>query len=206
MAEKIKTPEETFLAVSSEDYNHFGCPHCGFFNGPVGPHDESTFSCGECKAPLHVLPNGKLKATIGHGIGEDKFFYPILIKHPKEGTPYHTAPDRRPDDGNGEFFNSRPVGYDMVTCFCCKDKNKVNQSMNNIAGFVVCKEAGERVIALFDTYTGGARLDYRPHQPNYVQVKIGACKKHFANLEKLAELVSDGVITRKKIKEAMNLT
>lgn len=72
--------------------------------------------------------------------------------------------------------------------------------LNNIAAFVQCKEAGERVVAMFPQ---GAWLDYRDYEPDRVQVKIGACDKHLPNLQKLYELTREGVITNAHINEAL---
>lgn len=61
------------------------------------------------------------------------------------------------------------------------------------------KAAGERVVAMFQR---GARLDYREHEPDYVQVKIGACDKHLANLQKLDQLAGKGIITQEMVHQA----
>ncbi len=47
--------------------------------------------------------------------------------------------------------------------------------MANIAAFVTSKEEGEEVVRWFGD---GAYLDFRPSEPNWIQVKIGACEKH----------------------------
>ena len=72
--------------------------------------------------------------------------------------------------------------------------------LNNIAAFVQGKTAGERVVAMFKT---GARLDYRDYEPDRVQVKIGACNRHKANLERLDGLTSDGVLTQDMVTQTM---
>lgn len=74
--------------------------------------------------------------------------------------------------------------------------------LNNIAAFVQCKEAGERVVRMFKK---GARLDYRDHEPDRVQVKIGACDTHLPNLVRLEYFCSDGMVNRKKILDAREL-
>jgi len=75
---------------------------------------------------------------------------------------------------------------------------------NNIAAFVQCKDAGQRVV---DMFKHGAWLDYRVSEPDRVQVKVGACDKHKKNLQKLDELTSsaDGVITSEMIETAVSL-
>ena len=66
--------------------------------------------------------------------------------------------------------------------------------MHNIAAFVASKDAGERIVAMFER---GAWLDYREYEPNWIQVKIGACDKHKQNLELLERLTIEekGFIT-----------
>jgi hypothetical protein len=68
--------------------------------------------------------------------------------------------------------------------------------------FVTSKEDGEAVTALFKT---GARLDYRDYEPNWIQVKVGSCKEHYPNLERLHDKVSTYPhrITEQVIQEAM---
>jgi hypothetical protein len=76
-----------------------------------------------------------------------------------------------------ERFTSRGMGLDNTPgCFICGGEPHL---YNNISGFVESKEAGERIVALFPK---GARLDYRPSEPKWIQVKIGACDKHKAAL------------------------
>jgi hypothetical protein len=91
-------------------------------------------------------------------------------------------PDDRPEIG--EYFSPRGVGYDL-------------------AGFVRTKQAGERVIEMFKKVIGkncGTWLDYRIHEPNWIQVKVQECD---CNLEKLHNLIIErkGIITEEMIKE-----
>ena len=73
-----------------------------------------------------------------------------------------------------------------------------------MAAFVTDKEAGERVIALYEKWRLHAKLDFRPSEPNWVQVKVGACDKHLPNLEKLTRLCSeDGKINSAKIVQSL---
>ena len=102
-----------------------------------------------------MLGKGLLKSAIGFGD-----FYPELQEHPRIGIPSHGRPDKRPE-GGGEFFQSRPIGLDRVDCFVCGTGDRDGKGhimLNNIAAYVRCKEAGERVVAMF---TKGAWLDYR---------------------------------------------
>ena len=82
-------------------------------------------------------------------------------------------------------------------CFVCGGKEGLH---DNIAAFVQCKESGQRILNMFSC---GARLDYREFEPDRVQVKIGACKKHLENLKKLDDSTKgSGIITEDGIKEA----
>lgn len=120
----------------------------------------------------------------------------MLQPHPRRGIPKHGRPDKKPD-GGGEFFRSRGIGLDLTPgCFVCGGEKVLR---NNIAAFVQCKKSGKRVVALFSQ---GAWLDYRRHEPDRVQVKIGACVEHRPNLEKLDALTQDGIITTARIRAA----
>jgi hypothetical protein len=72
---------------------------------------------------------------------------------------------------------------------------------DNISGFVESKAAGKRVVALFD---GLARLDWRPREPNWIQVKVGAVADRLPALERLYDLVraNGGVLTREIVAAA----
>lgn len=183
------------IAVSSAEFNEFGCPHCGYRSGyaRVSIGGAAVFWCGsdECGKTFCLLGEGVTKSPFGFGD-----FYPELEPHPRQGIPSHGRPDTAPD-GGGEFFRSRGIGTDVTPgCFVCGGNKG---AYNNIAAFVQCKEAGERVVAMFPQ---GAWLDYRESEPDRVQVKIGACDAHLPNLGKLHELTKDGVITAAHISEA----
>lgn len=186
--------DTSVIAVSASEHEKFGCPYCGYRSGSTPIHGGGTYAwvCGECKKTSCVLADGVAKSRIGFGD-----VYPELQPHPRQGTPKHGRPDTRPD-GGGEFFRSRGLGLDRTPgCFVCGGEEALR---NNIAAFVQCKDAGERVVRMF---LRGARLDYRERSPDRVQVKLGACNAHKANLEKLHALVTkDGVITSERIVEA----
>ena len=183
------------IAVSGIEFIEFGCPHCGYRSGtsPISGHGSAVFKCGsaDCGKISCILAQGITKSSIGFG-----GFYPELQAHPRRGIPSHGQPDKRPE-GGGEFFRSRGIGMDHCSCFVCGTKGLVY--LSNIAAFVQCKEAGERVVAMFSQ---GARLDYRAHEPDRVQVKIGACDEHLSNLERLDTLTRDGIITKARITSA----
>lgn len=85
-----------------------------------------------------------------------------------------------------EAFRSRGIGLDWTPgCFVCGGEDGLR---SNISGFVKSKEAGERVVAMFDH---GARLDWREFEPLWIQVKIGACTAHVSDLQRLSSATVD---------------
>jgi hypothetical protein len=58
----------------------------------------------------------------------------------------------------------------------------------DLAAFVEGKDGGERVVEMFERAGATACLDYREREPNWVQVKIGACQHHLPALERLYDL------------------
>lgn len=190
-----ETAAPPVIAVSESDHKQFGCPTCGYRSGHshVSFSGAMTWRCGECDTTCVVLAEGVDVSPIG--FGQD---HPELQTHPREGIPSHGRPDERPKSG-GEFCEPRPVGMDRTPgCFICGGDDDLH---HNFAGFVRCKESGERVVTMFEH---GVRLDYREHEPDRVQVKIGACREHKPNLEHLQQAVrTDGIITEKRIAKAI---
>jgi len=83
----------------------------------------------------------------------------------------------------GVYFLSRGIGTDTTPgCFVCGGETKP-WGYSNIAAFVNSKEAGEQCVAMFGGK--GAWLDYRGHEPSWIQVKVGACDAHLPNLKVL---------------------
>jgi len=186
---------QTIVAISAADLQKFGCPYCGYRSGysPISGHGAAAWDCGECGRTCCILGEGNTKSSIGFGS-----FYPELQDHPRHGIPKRGRADKQPDCG-GEFFRSRGIGLDITPgCFVCGGDKRL---LNNIAAFVQCKEAGVRVVNMFQQ---GARLDYRDFEPDRVQVKVGACNAHLPNLRRLDELTRDGVITSVHISEAVD--
>lgn len=86
-----------------------------------------------------------------------------------------------------EWFSARGIGMDWTLgCFVCGGEDGLR---TNVSGFVRSKSAGEHVVEMFRR---GARLDYREREPNWIQVKIGACPVHVGNLELLQRLTVEG--------------
>jgi len=195
---------ESPVAVCVTEMDKWGCPKCGYRSGYKFIQDGSTtlWQCGSCSVSCLVLAVGITESTLG--VNGNK--YPKLQDHPRAGIPKHGTEDQKPEEG--EYFNSRGIGLDHVEhCFVC-GKDTKHEFVSNIAGFVKCKDSGERVVKMFG---GWARLDYRDIEPDRVQVKIGVCpphkradgtlldKGHMPELEKLEELIHDGIITSEKI-------
>lgn len=193
------TKEEfTEIAISQDEFNKWGCPHCGYrsVTTPISGQGAACAFCGECRKGFHIL---------AEGISESPFSTagkaPKLQEHPRKGIPKHGNPDLRPENGIGEFFRSRGLGFDYkLKCFCCGET--AQGVLHNISGIVQCKDSGERIVEMLGDKKEGVFLDYRERMPDYVQVKIGACEQHKSNLEKLHYSVDDGIITEEKIKAA----
>jgi len=179
------------IAVNWRDARAYGCPYCGYRSSSshISCGGCSVATCGDCRGVFHVLADGLEESAVSSK-GEG---HPKLQDHPRAGIPSHGRPDRHP-----EFFYSRGVGMDHTPgCFICGGEAGLHA---NISGFVQCKAAGERVITMFET---GARLDYRDFEPDYVQVKVGACEKHKGALEALHQKTKCcGVISEDIIKKA----
>jgi hypothetical protein len=173
-------------AISWEDFENYGCVNCGCeFAYSQGVQDTLTnpVECGECKTNFVILSSGVVRSSIGFSLPRkpgmsQEVYYPFLEVHPRKGTskrPY-VRPDIRPETG-GEYFEPRRPGYDL-------------------AGFVKCKQAGERIVAMFAGALGKepkTYLDYREKEPDWIQVKV---HKEEADVDKLYELTKEtGIIT-----------
>lgn len=202
------------IAVLMSDVNKWGCPSCGYRSGsmPIQMGGTGVWRCGECGESCFVLADGLEETSFGiddqgttvipmRGSELDASIKRFKrVAHPREGTPSHGRPDQRPPQG-GEYFGSRGPGVDRAPgCFVCPraenppTKREDMEMFHNIAAFVVTKEAGERVVAMFGR---GAWLDYRERTPDRIQVKVGACETHLRNLEALHSVTSraEGVLT-----------
>lgn len=88
-------------------------------------------------------------------------------------------------------FRPRGVGVDSVPCcFVCGDPSECQAGgalMANVAAFVENKASGHLIVSWFKDK---ARLDYRDFEPNWIQVKVGACTAHGEELKKLAEITA----------------
>lgn len=94
--------------------------------------------------------------------------------------------------GRSLRFSSRGVGLDICPgCYVCGATVRhegANDYLNNISAYVSSVQDGEEIVSWFKR--GGARLDVRPREPGYLQVKIGACDAHVDNLQRLSNATS----------------
>lgn len=179
MMEEASVSVTRMDAYSASDMQKWGCPKCGYRSGSsmMSMGGAATWACGECGGGT-ILLHDSLKETPPSWVNPTA----KLAKHPREGQPAHGRPDKRPPEG-GDFFRSRGVGLDEVpSCFVC-GADRSGEYSPNISAFVQCKEAGERVVC--DLFQGRARLDFREHEPDYLQVKVGTCKEHESYLDEL---------------------
>jgi hypothetical protein len=108
-----------------------------------------------------------------------------------------TGSNERLPEGS-EHFHCRGIGKDYTPgCFVCGGPSTL---YHNISGFVASREAGVNIVRWFGG--AGAILDYRVHEPNWIQVKIGSCDAHLPHLRKLDELTASSVITGDVVKRA----
>lgn len=71
---------------------------------------------------------------------------------------------------------SRGVGGGQGTCLVCGQHTMGGE----LSMFVYDKEEGELAVEIIGQ---GAWLDFRPHEPNWVQIKVNCCPKHIKSLE-----------------------
>jgi hypothetical protein len=68
-------------------------------------------------------------------------------------------------------FQSRGIGLETSRgCFVCAGGSELR---SNLAAFVKSREDGEAIVRLFGR---GTHFDYRPFEPNWLQVKVGLAK------------------------------
>lgn len=154
--------------------------------------NQLTNARGQIHDIIHAYPGFKDRFDSAEGLLTCGISY---LYHVKQEMEQHTI---RHEDG--VKFNPRGIGSDYTPgCFCCGGDKDL---YSNISGFVSSKADGEKVVGMFST---GVYLDFRDYEPNWIQVKIGACKDHLPNLEHLYRLmVGEHVITPKKIASAQS--
>lgn len=102
-------------------------------------------------------------------------------------------PIRCTSRGTGKEFN--------LSCFVCIGEMTLRE---NLSFFVYSRQEGECAEALFGF---GARLDYREFEPDWIQVKVGACDKHITNLDSLHQQLAEYKhITADIVKKARSIS
>lgn len=101
-------------------------------------------------------------------------------------------------------FSPRGIGLDICPCcFICGAERRnpeANDYLHNIAAFVSSKEEGGKIALWFSDYANvhnGARLDFRATEPDWIQLKVGACDKHLPYLEMLYNMTRQYGLIRK---------
>lgn len=111
--------------------------------------------------------------------------------------------------GESLQFSTRGIGLDACTgCFVCKatarSEKETNSYMSNISAFVKSKAEGEKIVEWFGF---GAWLDFREHERDWIQIKIGACDNHIPQLESLSKKTTvHGIIRQVDILNAREMT
>jgi hypothetical protein len=104
---------------------------------------------------------------------------------------------------DAEMYSPRGIGLNTTACFVCNSA-PLRYYQDDMAAFVAGREGGERVVAMFEAAGAHARLDFRESEPNWVQVKIGACPMHKPNLVLLGYMTATkGEITPKILAEVL---
>lgn len=110
-----------------------------------------------------------------------------------------------PQEDVSEEFSPRGIGNNWLKCFVCGEGGG-DKVQSDMAAFVQDKESGQRVVAMFAGIESLAVLDFRPHEPDWVQVKVGACEQHLPQLESLYQLTRvDGRISLRVVKQALGI-
>ena len=175
-------------AIHWGDFEKWGCPMCGsdYVHSSFRMGNEVPVTCGECKHEFVLLPDNMRFSSFKQGCDDGTSYHVEVYDHPRAGIPKHKykAPDVRPD-GDGEYWKPRGIGYDL-------------------AGFVKSKEAGERIVAMFEKALGKKPetwLDFRESEPNWIQVKFQGSE---ADLNLLYDLTKDtGIITEEIINKVI---
>ena len=95
------------------------------------------------------------------------------------------------DENTAIRMSPRGLGSDSSPgCFICGGDPGL---YSNFSAFVGSRMEGEQVVQLIEQ---GVRLDYRDREPNWIQVKIGACEDHVAQLEILCLLLRGNVLSK----------
>ena len=100
-------------------------------------------------------------------------------------------------------MRTRGLGGGYGKCLVC---GKGPSNFDDFASFVPTKETGESIVNLIKNMSGHARLDYRPSEPKWIQVKICACPDHVSALKHLLKSIdTDDFINADKVKKSLKI-
>lgn len=124
-----------------------------------------------------------LFSSMSMGIGKHYAVSLRFYGNDKNLIDYYEEEDKQPKNG-GEYWRSRgAVDWDA-------------------SGFVVSKAAGERLLEMTKKVLGKEEckswLDWREHEPNWIQFKFSAEEFDVKKLDKLTE---DGIVTEERLIE-----
>lgn len=103
-------------------------------------------------------------------------------------------------------FPMRPRGFGTGWGKCLVCGNDDGKACDDFASFVPTKQTGESIVSLIKAMGGHSNLDYRPSEPNWIQVKICACPDHTKALEHLYRSVSEnGSVDAEKVKNSLKI-
>lgn len=93
------------------------------------------------------------------------------------------------DEEHGQSLSFRPrdIGSDECPCCFVCGSGSCGGFMTNLAAFVESKDEGQQIVEWF---CNRARLDFRTAEPNWIQVKVGACEQHESALRQIQDIAS----------------
>jgi hypothetical protein len=99
-------------------------------------------------------------------------------------------------------FLPRGIGLNALPCYVCG--HTASNVQPDMAAHVSSQQDGTDILDMFLELRCCAWLDYRPSEPNWIQVKVGACYLHAANLRFLYVLTArDKRITKAIIEDTL---
>jgi hypothetical protein len=78
---------EIEIAISYEEADEYGCPHCGYHShyASVSIGCTRILTCGGCDRKFLVLENGVKESGIGFRYAHNEAIFPALQPHPRKG-------------------------------------------------------------------------------------------------------------------------
>jgi hypothetical protein len=104
----------------------------------------------------------------------------LLLDEVRVHRPYHRGMGVGTKDAPREHWgiNPRAIGLNFNPCFVCGGGDP-SKARADFAAFVKCREDGLEICNLFlEQNLHGPKLDYRPKEPSWIQVKFCTCPDH----------------------------